>query len=70
VPYDIVGCCQVDKHSSSLLYSRNAILDGLCQKGDLVHGRPPVSKARLLLWEQWVNDWLDTSTDESLEDFK
>ena len=32
--------------------------------------RPPVSTARLLLWEQWVDDFGDTSVDESLEDFK
>jgi len=29
-----------------------------------------VSEARLLLWEQWVDDCYDTSVDESLEDFK
>jgi len=27
-------------------------------------------KARLLMWEQWVDDWIDTSVDGSLEDFK
>jgi len=39
-------------------------------RGDLVYGRSPVSKAGLLLSEQWVDDWFDTSADESLEDFK
>jgi len=29
-----------------------------------------MSKARLLPWEQWVDDCFDTSVDESLEDFK
>jgi len=29
-----------------------------------------VSKARLLLWEQWVDDWFDTGVEESPEDFK
>jgi len=29
-----------------------------------------VSKTRLLLWQQWVDDWFDTRVDESLEDFK
>ena len=38
--------------------------------GDLVYGRPPVSKTRLILWEQWVDGWIDTSVDESLENFK
>ena len=68
VPYSVVGCCEVD--SSGLLFSRKAILDVLCQQGDLVYGRPPVSKARLLPRQQWVSDWIDTSVDESLEDFK
>ena len=27
-------------------------------------------EAHLLLWEQWVGDFFDTSIDESLEDFK
>jgi len=43
---------------------------GRCRQGDLVYGRPPVSKARLLPREQWVDDWVDTSADESLQDFK
>jgi len=70
VPYSIVGCCEVDKHSFGLCFSQKAILDILCQQGDLVYGRPPVSKARLLPREQWVNDWVDTSVDECFEDFK
>jgi len=64
--YSVVGCCEVDKLSSSLLFSRKAIHDVLCQQGDLIYGRPPVSKARRLLREQWVNDWFDTSVVESL----
>jgi len=36
----------------------------------LVYVRPPVSKARLLPKEQWVDDWVDTSIDESLENLK
>ena len=70
MPYNVVGCCEIDKHSSGLIFSRKAILDVLGQQGDLVYGRPPVSKARLLLWEQWVDDWFDTSVGESLEDFE
>ena len=70
VPYGVAGCCEVDKHSSGLIFSSKAILDILCQQGDLNYGRPPVSEARLLLWEQWVGDCFDTSVDESLEDFK
>jgi len=70
VPYSVVGCCEIDEHSSGLFFSRKAILDVLCQQGDLVYGRPPVSKARLLLWEQWIDDWFDTSVDECLKDFE
>jgi len=71
VPYSgPVGCCEVNKHSSGLLFSRKSILDVLCQQGDQVYGRPPVAKVRVVLWEQWVDDSCDTSVDESLEDFK
>jgi len=70
VLYSVLGCCIVDKHIYGPLISRKAILDVLCQPGDLVYGRPPVSKARLLPKEQWVDDCVDTSKDESLEDFK
>ena len=70
VPCGVVGCCEVDKHSSGLLFSWNAILDVLCQQGDLIYGRPPVSEDRLLLREQWVGDCFDRNVDESLEDFK
>jgi len=56
MPYSIVGCYEIDKHSSGLHFSRKANLDVLCQQVDLVYGRPPVSEARLLLWEQWVDD--------------
>ena len=69
MPYGVVGYCEVDKHISGFL-RRKAILDVLCQQGDMINGRTPVSKARLLLWEQWVDDWFDTNVDESLEDFK
>jgi len=70
VPCSVLGCCEVDKHSSGLLFSRKAILDVLCQQGDLVYGRPPVSKVCLLVREQWVDDCVDMSLDGSLEDFK
>jgi len=44
--------------------------DTVCSIVDLIYGRPPVSTARLLLWEQWVDDWFNTGVDESLEDCK
>ena len=37
---------------------------------DLVYSQPPVSKARLILWEQWVDGWIDTSVNEPLDFFK
>jgi len=49
MPYSVVGFCDVGKHSSGLL-SRKAIFDVLRQQCDLVYGLPPVSKARLRLW--------------------
>jgi len=51
VPHGVVSCCEVDKHSFSLLLSREDILDVLCQLVGLVYGRHLVSKSRLLLWE-------------------
>ena len=30
VPYSVVGCCEIDKTSSDLLFSCKAILDVLC----------------------------------------
>jgi len=47
MPYSILGCCEIDKHSSGLLLSRKAILDVLLQQGDLIYGRLHVSKACL-----------------------
>jgi len=65
VPCGVVGCCEVDERSFGLLFSCKAIFDVLCQQGDLVYGRPPMSEARLLLWEQGVEYCFDTSVDES-----
>jgi len=70
MPYSVVGCCEVDKHSSGFFLSGKIILDSLCQQGDLVYGRPHVSKARMLLGEQRVDDWFDANGDESIEDFE
>jgi len=47
--YSVVGCCEIEKHSSGLLLSRKALLDILCQQGDLIYDRAPVSKARMFL---------------------
>jgi len=70
VPESVVGYCDIDKHSSGLL-RRKTILGVLWhQQGDLVYGRPPVSELCLLLRQQWVDDWFDTSIDVSLEYFE
>ena len=45
MPYSVVGCCEIDEHSSGL--SRKAILDVPWLQGDLVCRRSLVSKARL-----------------------
>ena len=37
VPFSVIGCCEVDKHSSSLLFSWKAVHNVLCQQGDLVY---------------------------------
>jgi len=58
VPCSVLVCCEIEKHSTGLLFSQKAILDVLCQQGDFFCGRPPVSKACLLLWEQCVDDRL------------
>jgi len=50
MPYFVVGCCEIDKHNSGLLCLK-AIPDVLCQQGDLIYGRPPMSTARLALRE-------------------
>ena len=47
----VKGCCEIDKHRSGFLLSLKAILNVLCQQGDLIYGRPPMSKAPLFLWE-------------------
>jgi len=63
-------CCEINKHSSGLLLSQKAILDVLRQHVELIYGRPPVVKARLFQWEYWIDDRLDTSIDESLENLE
>jgi len=66
--YSVVGCCEIDKHSSGLLLSRKAIFDLLCQQGDPVVGRPSVSNPACSCGSK--SDRFDKTIDESLEDFK
>ena len=60
MPCSVIDQYEIDKHRSGLLLSRKAIFVVVCQQGDLVYGRPPVSKSRLLQWEQWVDDSFET----------
>ena len=36
VPYNIIGCCEINKHSTSLFYQK-ALLNGLNQQSDLIY---------------------------------
>ena len=56
--------------STKLALNLKVVLDVQCQHDDLIYGRPPSSKTRLLQQEQWVDDWFDTGVDESLEDLE
>jgi len=44
MPNSVVGF-EIDKHSFGVFLSQIAVLDVLCQQGDLVYGRPAVSGA-------------------------
>jgi len=59
----------MDKNTSGLLFSRNAILDVLCQQGDLLSSRPRVESPPALVGGMG-HDWFNRSVDESLKDFK
>ena len=37
VPYSIIGCCEVNKHSSGLLFRQKALLNVLSQQSDLIN---------------------------------
>ena len=38
VPYSIIGCCEISKHSAGLLSRQKAFIDVLSQQSDLIHG--------------------------------
>jgi len=59
MPYSVVGCSEIDKNNSGLLFSRKAILDVLFQQGDLIYGRPP---GRIPACSCGSNGWLIGST--------
>jgi len=56
--------------NTAATFSAKAIFDVLCQQGDLIYGRPPVSRTSLLLSKQCFGDWFDTSVDEPLKDLE
>ena len=44
VPYGIIGCCEINKHSTSLLFMQKALLDALSQESDLIYVDLPCHK--------------------------
>jgi len=69
MPYSVAGCSDIDKHSSSVFLSRKAILDALCQSDSDLRLTSHV-ESRLFVREQRIDDWFDTSVDESPEDLE
>ena len=70
VPNGVIGCCEIDKHSTSLLFSRVAILNFLSKEGDLVYSRPSMSKTSLFPREKRVHNGFDTGVDKPLQDLE
>ena len=38
VPHSIIYCCEINKHSTGLLFRQKTLLDVLSQQSDLVYG--------------------------------
>ena len=68
--YGVIGCCEIDKHSTSLLFSRVAILNFLSKESNLVYSRPSMSKASLFPKKQWIYNGLGMGIDKPLQDLK
>ena len=66
--HDIIGCSEVHKDSTSLLFSQETVLDFLGHQGDLIYNGSFASEACLFLWEQKVDDRLDAGVNEPFED--
>ena len=64
----IVSSCQIDKHGTSLLLGLKRILNVLSKQNSLIHGEPFTSEPNLLPRVRWVNNRLNTSVCEPLED--
>ena len=65
--FGIIGCCEVDKHNTGLLFFQKAVLDFLGHQSDLIYHQFSASKTRLLTREQWGDDRFDTGKDKSFE---
>ena len=68
-PGSVISSCQVEKHSTGLLFCLKRNLNVLRKQNDLIHRRLSMSKFSLFLWEQEVDYWFDAIVDQSFEDF-
>ena len=68
MPHGVIGCSEVHKDSTSLLFSREILLDFFGYQGDLIYSRSSASEACLFLWEQRVDDRLNAGVNEPFED--
>jgi len=67
MPYSVEGCCEIDKHCTGLL-SQKDILGVLRQQGDLIYGRPPVSKT-LIAGEREILHCAYSSVKSKIEEY-
>ena len=68
MPDSVVSSCQIDKHGTSLLLGLKQFLNVLSKQNSLIHGLPSPSEPSLLPREKWVNNRLNSSVYEPLED--
>ena len=70
MPYCIVGCCEISKHSACLLLCHETVLDFVFHLVDLVYDQPSSSETRLLVWEQKFESRVGTRMYESLQNLQ
>ena len=66
--HGVIGCSEVQKDSTSLLFSRETVLDFLGHQDDLIYSRSSTSETCLLTWEKGIDDRLDAGINEPLKD--
>ena len=64
VPYGIIGCCEINKNSTDLLFRQKALLDVLSQQSNLISVDLPCQN-QLAPWENQVDDGTDTGVDKT-----